>query len=57
MEVQHITIEDYKPLGNAYAQAVENDQEQFEYKGGKFLTSYARYLLEHLGNLLHENRT
>ena len=35
-------------LRKRYDKAVENDEETFTFKGEELLTSYAKYLLEHL---------
>ena len=36
----------------AYDKAVEEDKEVFTFKGEQFVTSYAKYLIEHLENNL-----
>jgi hypothetical protein len=35
-------------LRRTYQDAVERDDQQFEWQGGMFVTDYAKYLLEYL---------
>ena len=39
----------YKELKSAYKKAVETKKEQFVFNGHEFLTNYAKYVLEYLG--------
>lgn len=48
-----ITLNDLKPLTTAYNTAVQQNQVRFEYNGMQFMTSYAKYLIEHLNNINH----
>ncbi len=41
-----------KRLHQAYNEAVKNKDEAFIFEGNKYLTAYARYLLEYLDNML-----
>ncbi len=42
-------------LEKRYAQAVENNEEQFTFDGHEFLTEYAKYLLQYLKGVFHAN--
>ena len=44
------TIEDVEELQKAYNQAVDIGKETFMFKGNELLTTYAKYMLEHLRN-------
>jgi hypothetical protein len=48
-----INVENYKKLKKAYDKAVANKQNQFEFQQNTLLVSYAKYLLEHLRNVLN----
>lgn len=37
-----------KELKDRYNQAVEAEEETFDFKGGELLTEYAKYLIEYL---------
>jgi hypothetical protein len=45
--IHSIAIE-YKQFKKAYNKALEDNKTDFFYGGHQFLTSYAKYLLEHL---------
>ena len=49
-----ITLEDKPQLQKDYDEAVKNEQESFFFKGQEILTSYCKYLLEHMTNLENE---
>lgn len=50
-----ITLDDLNPLTEAYSKAVEKEKKEFKYKGTLLLTGYAKYLIEHLNNILKQN--
>ena len=45
-------LEKYNSLKLSYEKAVLENREQFVWKSNLFLTSYAKYLLQHLENQL-----
>lgn len=47
----HVTLEDLPALKREYRVAVEEGEQEFEFKGMRVLTSYAKYLIEHLENV------
>jgi len=49
MSTIQFTPQLYKELKSAYKKAVETKEEQFIFNGHEFLTNYAKYVLEYLG--------
>jgi hypothetical protein len=47
-ETMVFTKRKYLDLRNDYLKAVEEDKKEFEFEGHRFLTAYAKYLLEYL---------
>lgn len=47
--------EKYYSLKLSYEKAVSEDREQFVWENNLFLVSYAKYLLQHLENVLDIN--
>ena len=47
-----ITKENYKAIKQLYSTAVANGAKQFSYNGQEVVTAYAKYLLEHMENVL-----
>lgn len=43
-----ITPENYRPFKAEYKKALKNKADVFEFGGNKYLTRYAKYLLEYL---------
>ena len=43
-----ITPENYRPFKAEYNKAVKNNADEFEFEGNKYLTRYAKYILEYL---------
>lgn len=46
----NFTYNKYERFEKAYKQAIEDNKTDFFFEGHQFLTSYAKYLLEHLNN-------
>lgn len=49
-----INLADKPELQKLYDEAVKNESESFFFKGQEILTSYCKYLLEHMTNLENE---
>jgi hypothetical protein len=44
----NFTYDKYEKFKKAYKQAIEDNKTDFFFEGHQFLTSYGKYLLEHL---------
>jgi hypothetical protein len=51
-DVIHFNMEKKRQFQVAWETAVVNGEDQFDFDGHPFLTSYAKYLVEHLNNTL-----
>lgn len=47
-----INHENYKQLKKAYDKAVKDGVDQFIFEGSELVTKFAKYLLEHMRNVL-----
>lgn len=50
-EYMTFNLEEFKSLKEAHQEAVDTDKESFIFQGHELLTSYAKYLVEHLENV------
>lgn len=54
MEHNYVSVNDLPDLKRAYNKAVEEEAEQFTFKGATLVVGYAKYLIEYLENLLKQ---
>jgi hypothetical protein len=48
------TAETVSRLRARYGLAVDNNEEQFEFDGGQYLTAYVKYLLQYLEDQIND---